>query len=97
MAKDINHREVEKVFLKVRSGRHLNPQEIASFKSSMLVELAVMDHEKGWAQQYHVGALRNNNSRRLEELGIELPAGLFEKRVLGIAITNGSSPREVLS
>lgn len=69
IAKDIDHRKVERVFLKVRSGRHLNPQEIAAFKSSMLMELAVMDHEKGWAQQYHVGALRNNNSRRLEELG----------------------------
>jgi glucuronate isomerase len=69
IAKDIDHRKVERVFLKVRSGRHLNPQEIASFKSSMLMELAVMDYEKGWAQQYHVGALRNNNSRRLEELG----------------------------
>jgi len=68
-AKEFDHQEVEKIFLKVRSGRHLNPQEIAAFKSSMLVELGVMDHEKGWAQQYHVGALRNNNSRRLEELG----------------------------
>jgi glucuronate isomerase len=68
-AKEFDHQEVEKIFLKVRSGRHLNPQEIAAFKSSMLVELAVMDHEKGWAQQYHVGALRNNNSRLLEELG----------------------------
>jgi len=69
IAKEIDHQEVEKVFLKVRSGRHLNPQEIAAFKSSMLVELAVMDHDKGWAQQFHVGALRNNSSRRLDELG----------------------------
>lgn len=69
IAKDFDHQELEKIFLKIRSGRHLNPQEIASFKSSMLVELAVMDHDKDWVQQYHVGALRNNNSRRLEELG----------------------------
>nr|MCU0375955.1 glucuronate isomerase [Chitinophagaceae bacterium] len=25
--------------------------------------------EKGWVQQYHLGALRNNNTRRLRELG----------------------------
>ena len=68
-AKEFDHQDVEKIFLKVRSGRHLNPQEIATFKSSMLVELAVMDHEKDWVQQFHVGALRNNNSRRMHELG----------------------------
>jgi len=28
-----------------------------------------MDHEKGWVQQFHVGALRDNNSRRMHELG----------------------------
>jgi len=67
--KDFDHREIEKIFLKIRSGRHLNPQEIASFKSCMLVELAVMDHDRGWTQQFHVGALRSNNSRRLHDLG----------------------------
>lgn len=38
--------------------------------------------------------------RRLEELGIELPGGLFEKRTFGVAQTNGtngSAPREVVS
>jgi len=35
----------------------------------MIYEFAVMDHEKGWTQQFHFGALRNNNSRALEALG----------------------------
>jgi len=35
----------------------------------MLYELAVMDHEKGWTQQYHVGAMRSNNTRMLREIG----------------------------
>ncbi len=68
-AADFDHQKVERTFAKVRSGRHLNPQEIASFKSSMLVELAVMDHDSDWGQQFHLGALRNNNSRQLHELG----------------------------
>jgi glucuronate isomerase len=42
---------------------------VDQFKSAMLVELAVMDHEAGWAQQFHVGAIRNNNSRQFEALG----------------------------
>lgn len=39
-------------------------------------------------------------TRRLEELGIELPRGLFEKRTFGVSKTNGtngSAPREVIS
>lgn len=35
----------------------------------MLVELAVMDHDRGWTQQFHVGAIRNNNSNMFELLG----------------------------
>ena len=68
-AEDFDHQEIEKIFIKVRSGRTLNPQEVSAFKSSMLVELAVMDHEKNWTQQFHLGAIRNNNSRQFQELG----------------------------
>ncbi len=68
-AKPFDHQELGKIFLKVRSGRHLNPKEIGAFKSSMLHELAVMDHDRDWVQQYHVGAIRNNNSRALDQLG----------------------------
>lgn len=68
-AEDFEHHDVERIFLKLRSGRKLNPEEILKFKSALLIELAVMDYEKGWAQQFHLGAIRNNNSGRLHELG----------------------------
>jgi glucuronate isomerase len=68
-AEDFDHGEIERIFLKIRSGRNLNNKEVLQFKSALLFELAVMDHEKGWVQQFHVGAIRNNNSRRLHELG----------------------------
>jgi glucuronate isomerase len=35
----------------------------------MLIQFAEWDWEKGWVQQYHLGALRNNNTRRLRDLG----------------------------
>ncbi len=69
LADEFDFLDIEKIFLKIRKGRSLNKQEIGRFKSAMLVELAVMDHEKGWTQQFHVGAIRNNNSGRLLELG----------------------------
>jgi glucuronate isomerase len=35
----------------------------------MLIELAVMDAEKSWTQQFHLGALRNVNTRVMQQLG----------------------------
>jgi len=35
----------------------------------MLVTFAEWDWEKGFVQQYHLGALRNNNSRMLSQVG----------------------------
>ena len=47
----------------------LSPVEVRKFKSFMLIRFAEWDYEKGWTQQFHLGALRNNNIRRLRELG----------------------------
>jgi glucuronate isomerase len=69
ISKDFDYQEIERLFLKIRKGRTLNQQEVARFKSAMLIELAVMDHEAGWAQQFHVGAIRDNNTRQLHDLG----------------------------
>ena len=35
----------------------------------MLYELAAMNAEKGWVQQFHFGAMRSNNTRMLAALG----------------------------
>ncbi|UPL50304.1 glucuronate isomerase [Hymenobacter sublimis] len=68
-AADYTDAEISAIFAKVRGGETLGEQEILKFKSAMLVLLAEMDWEKGWTQQFHLGALRNNNSRMLRELG----------------------------
>lgn len=61
--------EVDAAFKKVMSGQMLTDGEISRFKSAMLVEFAIMDHESDWTQQFHYGALRNNNSRMMKLLG----------------------------
>ncbi|MEW6357842.1 MAG: glucuronate isomerase [Planctomycetota bacterium] len=68
-AEDYTAKEIKAIFDKVRKGKRLSPAEIAKFKSAMLVEFAVMDAEKGWVQQFHLAALRNNNSRMFKALG----------------------------
>ncbi|WP_010134580.1 glucuronate isomerase [Ochrovirga pacifica] len=68
-AEDYTLSEIRTIFLKIRSGMELNKREVCQFKSAMLYELGVMDYEKGWTQQFHYGALRNNNTRLLSTLG----------------------------
>lgn len=68
-AEDYTHSGVAAVFAKVRAGKALGEDETRVFKSAMLYEFGVMDHEKGWVQQYHFGALRDNNTRMLEQSG----------------------------
>jgi len=63
--------EVETVFNKVRAGKELSEMERRKFKSAMLVHFAEWDWEKEWVQQFHLGALRNNNSRMMQRLGAD--------------------------
>jgi glucuronate isomerase len=61
--------EISVIFDKVSAGNELNLSEQHKFKSCMLLQFAEWDWEKGWIQQYHLGALRNNNTRMLKLLG----------------------------
>ncbi len=68
-AEDFQEKDIHAIFLKVRGGTRLNLQETKQIKSALLLQLAEWDWEKGWVQQYHLGALRNNNSRMMRLLG----------------------------
>ena len=70
-AEDYTEVEVKLIFDKIRKGNQLTVEEINVFKSAMLVTFAEWDCEKGFVQQYHLGALRNNNSRKMKELGAD--------------------------
>jgi len=63
--------ELKKIFLKIRGGHPLSPQEQTKFKSAVLIELSIMNFENRWAQQFHIGASRNNNSRMFGVLGAD--------------------------
>ncbi|MGB5169793.1 MAG: glucuronate isomerase [Eudoraea sp.] len=60
---------IDQIFNNVRKGEHLNNLENDQLKSTLLVFLSKQYHKKGWVQQFHLGALRNNNTRMLDLLG----------------------------
>ena len=70
-AADYNLAEIKNIFRKLTAGESISQPENIKFKSAMLVIFAKWDHEKNWVQQYHLGALRNNNTRALNTLGAD--------------------------
>lgn len=64
-AEDYTQQEVVSIFGKIQSNKPISEIEKLKFKSALLYQLAIWDHEKGWIQQFHLGPLRNNNQRML--------------------------------
>jgi glucuronate isomerase len=65
----ISFSEAEKLFTSVLSGTTLSIEEKVGLRFIILSHLCRLYHAKGWVQQFHLGALRNNNTRMLRELG----------------------------
>ncbi len=61
--------EADKIFLKARSKQELEEPEVFQFKTFMLIELAKMYAAREWTQQFHIGAIRNTNSKMFTKLG----------------------------
>jgi glucuronate isomerase len=69
VAEDFTEAEIRQIFGQLRQGMTPTPLQAAKFRTAMLIQLAEWDHEKGWVQQFHLGALRDTNSRLLGTLG----------------------------
>jgi glucuronate isomerase len=63
--------EVAADFDRLRAGRDLEPAAARRLQSALVHRLALMDHARGWVQQFHLGALRNNNSRLRAAVGAD--------------------------
>ncbi len=57
------------IFAKVLAEEILDPKEVIFFKMNTLLFLSKAYHKNGWTQQFHLGAIRNNNKRLLSTLG----------------------------
>jgi glucuronate isomerase len=70
-AADYNDAQIEEYYDQLRRGDDLFEEEANQFKSAVLYQLALLDHEKNWTAQWHIGAIRNNNSALLKLLGAD--------------------------
>jgi glucuronate isomerase len=68
-AEDCSKAEADAILDKARAGKVLSKEEILKFKSIALYELTLMNAERGWTQQIHYGAIRNNNTKMFNKLG----------------------------
>ena len=70
-AEDYIQTEIQHIFDKLLCRKTVDGKEVRQLKSALLYELAVMDAEKGWAQQYHISVIRNNCRRMYESIGAD--------------------------
>ena len=68
-AEEYTEAEIRVCFAKLMRGKRLTPEEAAKYKSALLYELAVMDWETDWVQQYHISVIRNNCTRMFKQIG----------------------------
>ena len=61
--------EADKIFSKLMNSEKTDCTETEKYKSAVMTELCRMNHRRGWVQQFHVGAMRNNNTRKLLQMG----------------------------
>ena len=59
------------IFDKARRGEAATPEEHSQFASNLMLYFGHMDAKRGWVQQLHLGAMRNNNTRLLKQLGAD--------------------------
>ena len=77
--------EIEGIFKRALAGTAPSAEELAKFRAAFFHDVAVMDAESGWVQQFHVGPLRNNRSRLFSTFGPD--AGCDSLHDLPIALS----------
>ena len=70
-ASDFDEAQVGQSIAAVLSGKEISGEQALAYKSCVLFHLGKFYHSKGWTQQFHLGALRDTNTRLLQNLGAD--------------------------
>ncbi len=63
--------DAKKAFTKKKNGEVLTDEDINAYKTAIMSVCAKHYTRLGWAMQIHIGAIRNNNSKMFEKLGVD--------------------------
>ncbi|MDX9812040.1 MAG: glucuronate isomerase [Bacteroidales bacterium] len=61
--------EINNIFSKLLEGKAISADETEKYICAAMLGVCRLNHQRGWTQQFHVGALRNNNFRMFRKLG----------------------------
>ena len=94
----------QEAYRKALSGEALSPLERDAYKTCVLRSLGRMYAARGWVMQYHIGALRNNNTRMLQRLGADVgcdssadaPVAANLARLLDVLERENALPKTIL-
>jgi glucuronate isomerase len=64
-----NSEEINAILNRILDGNALSETETEKYRTAVMLELCRMNHKRNWTQQFHVGALRNNNKRMFRVMG----------------------------
>lgn len=70
-AADFTDRSASSIFENARTGSAVGVDDAALYRSAVCYHLVRMNHEKGWVQQFHVGPIRNVNTRLRQQVGAD--------------------------
>ncbi len=69
---DHDMRKADAAFADAMAGRPLDPAQFDHYRTAILVALGAAYQERGWVQQYHMNAARNNNTRLFKAFGADV-------------------------
>lgn len=84
-AEEYDESEIERIFSTALSGMPVDEYDAVKYKSAVLYDLAVMDAESGWTQQFHVGPLRNNCTRLFNGVGPDAGCDSMNDKPIAVA------------
>jgi glucuronate isomerase len=66
---DVKMKKADRALKDSLEGETVSPEDAAHYRTALLVALGQMYHQRGWVQQYHIAAMRNNNTRIFKTCG----------------------------
>lgn len=104
LAEECAESEAAAIFSRALGGKAAGPEERAKFGSFLMFYFGELDAKRGWTQQLHLGAMRNNNTRLFKAIGADagcdsigdFPQARALSRYLDRLDERGSLPKMVL-